>query len=402
MKLYRDITLPASKSESARALMIAAYGGFAPDFQNLSDSNDTQILMRSLRGLPPMSFLRREVGGLESIEGRPQIIDIADCGTAARFLTTYLACQEGDWLLTGTDRMKQRPMAPLADALMALGTDIQYVEKEGFLPLRIKGQPLQGGKVSVDMTQSSQFASSLLLAAPMFPQGLELELQGCANSLPYLDMTLGMLCHFFAQAQRQGRKVIVDPKPYKKQPFTIEPDWTAASYWYEMAAFSEECEIRLKGLCGPSTGSGTATLQGDAIIAEWMQQLGVGTFIENDAVVLRKIPFEKPPLTFDFSQHPDLYPTMAATCAGLNVDATFIGLDNLAIKESDRVEAMQTELEKLGQNPIRFSAHNDHRVVMALAPLSMLVGPVFFDHPEVVEKSYPAFWKDAAFLPVRE
>jgi 3-phosphoshikimate 1-carboxyvinyltransferase len=159
----------------------------------------------------------------------------------------------------------------------------------------------------------------------------------------------------------------------------------------------------LKGLCGPSTfrqaqGSGTASLQGDVVIAEWMQQLGVGTFIENDAIVLRKIPFKKRPLTFDFSQHPDLYPTMVATCAGLNADATFTGLDNLALKESDRVEAMQKELGKLGQNPIRFSAHNDHRIVMALAPLAMLFGQASFDHPEVVEKSYPGFWKDASFL----
>jgi len=401
MKLHCDITLPASKSESNRALMIAAYGGFAPDFQNLSDSNDTKVLRKTLDSLPFMSFQHGIVRQRESIKGEPQMIDIADCGTAARFLTTYLACHDGDWLLTGTDRMKQRPMAPLVDALLTLGADIQYVEKEGFLPLRIKGRPLQGGKVSVDMTQSSQFASSLLLVAPMFPQGLELELQGCANSLPYLDMTLDMMCHFSAQAQRQGRKVVVKPKPYEKQPFIIEPDWTAASYWYEMAAFSDECEIRLLGLSGPSTGSGTASLQGDAIIAGWMKQLGIGTFVENDAVVLRKIPFEKRPLTFDFSKHPDLYPTMAATCAGLNVDATFTGLDNLAIKESDRVEVMQKELEKLSQNPIHFSAHNDHRIVMALAPLSMLVCPVSFDHPEVVKKSYPDFWKDASFLPLQ-
>ena len=400
---FGEVTLPASKSESARALMIAAYGGFAPDFQNLSDSNDTLVLADALNSLPFMSFQRGIVRQRESIKGKRSIIDIADCGTAARFLTTYLACHEGDWLLTGTDRMRQRPMAPLVDALRVLGADIQYVEKEGFLPLRIKGQPLQGGKVSVDMTQSSQFASSLLLAAPMLPQGLELELQGCANSLPYLDMTLGMMCHFSAQAQRQGGKVVVKPKPYEKQPFTIEPDWTAASYWYEMAAFSEECEIRLRSLKVPEPvegPKGRSSLQGDAVIAEWMQQLGVGTFVENDSVVLRKIPFEKRPLTFDFSQHPDLYPTMVATCAGLNFDATFTGLDNLAIKESDRVEAMQMELSKLGEAPIRFSAHNDHRVVMALAPLSMLVGPVSFDHPEVVKKSYPSFWNDAAFLPV--
>ena len=296
--------------------------------------------------------------------------------------------------------MRQRPMAPLVDALRALDADIQYVEQEGFLPLRIIGKPLPGGKVTLDMTQSSQFASSLVMAAPMFPDGLELDLVGDLSSLPYLDMTLNMMCLFSAQAERQGRRVVVQPKPYQPKPFAIEPDWTAASYWYEMAAFSEECEIRLKGLGGPSTGSGTACLQGDAIIAEWMTQLGVGTFAEGEDLVLRKIPFEKRPLHFDFSQHPDLYPTMAATCAGLHMEAHFTGLENLALKESDRVEAMQTELSKLGQQPLQFCTHNDHRIAMALAPLSLLFGPATFDHPEVVEKSYPNFWKDASFLPI--
>ena len=162
-----------------------------------------------------------------------------------------------------------------------------------------------------------------------------------------------------------------------------------------MAAFSEECEIRLRSL---SLSKGRPNLQGDVIIAEWMAQLGVGTFIDGDDIVLRKIPIEIQPLYFDFSQQPDLYPTMAATCAGLNLDAVFTGLDNLTLKESDRVAAMQAELSKLGQQPLRFCAHNDHRIAMALAPLSMLFGPVAFDHPEVVEKSYPHFWDDARFL----
>ena len=400
MKLQCDITLPASKSESNRALMIAAYGGFEPVFQNLSDSKDTLVIKKTLSRLPFMSFLYGFVRWRESIKGKQQTINIADCGTAARFLATYLACHEGEWLLTGTQRMRHRPMAPLVEALRALDADIQYVEQEGFLPLRIIGKPLAGGKVTLDMTQSSQFASSLVMAAPMFPNGLELELVGDLSSLPYLDMTLGMMCHFSAQAGRQGRRVVVKPKPYQPMPFAIEPDWTAASYWYEMAAFSEECEIRLKGLGGPSTGSGTACLQGDAIIAEWMTQLGVGTFAEGEDLILRKIPFEKRPLHFDFSQHPDLYPTMAATCAGLHMEARFTGLENLAVKESNRVEAMQTELSKLDQQPLQFCAHNDHRIAMALAPLSMLFGPATFDHPEVVEKSYPNFWKDASFLPI--
>ena len=391
MKLHCDISLPASKSESNRALMMAAYGGFDADFQNLSDSKDTMVLRKALSSLPFVSFPR------ESIKSKHQVIDIADCGTAARFLTTFLACHEGRWLLTGTDRMCQRPMAPLVEALKKLGADIQYVEKEGFLPLQIRGKPLEGGKVSIDMTQSSQFASSLLLAAPMWPQSLEMEMFGDLSSLPYLNMTLVMMQHFFAQIEQVGRTIIVKPQPYQKQAFTVEPDWTAASYWYEMAAFSEECEIRLRSL---SLLKGRPSLQGDIIIADWMSQLGVGTFVENNAVVLRKIPFEKRPLSFDFSQHPDLYPTIAATCAGLNIEAHFTGLDNLALKESNRVEAMQHELAKLDNRPVRFCTHNDHRIVMALAPLFMKYGPVSFDHPEVVEKSYPDFWKDLSFLPI--
>ena len=448
MKLQCDITLPASKSESNRALMIAAYGGFTPEIRNLSDSRDTKVLKETLEFCCACHWLRRMHSisenfvsidtltpssfGMTCSQNSKRIytrqIDIADCGTAARFLATYLACHEGEWLLTGTQRMRHRPMAPLVDALRALDADIQYVEQEGFLPLRIIGKPLAGGNVALDMTQSSQFASSLVMAAPMFPKGLELELVGDLGSLPYLDMTLSMMCHFSAQAERQGRRVVVQPKPYQATPYIIEPDWTAASYWYEMAAFSEECEIKLRSLnplvvhryappathVMPTDEGGRASmgcfsrydmddnhgLQGDAVIAEWMTQLGVGTFAEGDDLVLRKIPFEKHSLHFDFSQHPDLYPTMAATCAGLHMEAHFTGLDNLALKESDRVEAMQTELSKLGQQPLRFCAHNDHRIAMALAPLSLLFGLATFDHPEVVEKSYPNFWKDASFLPI--
>lgn len=377
MKLHCDIQLPASKSESNRALMIAAYGGFAPDFQNLSDSNDTLCLANALC----------------EIKQNKSVIDIADCGTAARFLTTYMACRKGEWVLTGTERMKQRPIALLVEALRKLGADIQYVEEDGCLPLRIKGKPISGGKVQIEMHQSSQFASSLLLAAPMWPQGLEMELLGELSSLPYLEMTLSMMQHFGADVERSGRTIYVKPNPYQSKSFVIDADWSAASYWYEIAALSEDCEIRLRGLSFPS-------LQGDAVIVEWMQQLGVGTFVENEALVLRKIPFGKRPLRFDFSAHPDLYPTLAATCAGLGVEAEFLGLDNLHLKESDRVEAMQAELAKLGRQPVHFCAHNDHRIVMALAPLSMKVGTVTFDHPEVVKKSYPRFWSDVSFLKI--
>ncbi len=375
--LKKTITLPASKSQSNRALMIAAYGGFAPDFQNLSGSSDTLVLSHAIQSV------RR---------GVPRI-DIADCGTAARFLTPFLACKNGEWLLTGSERMKQRPMAALVEALAQLGADVQYVEKSGFLPLCLKGRNIKGGKARVDMTQSSQFATSLLLMAPMLENGLELSLLGTLSSLPYLDMTLAMMRYFGAEAERKGKTVIVRPKPYRSMDLTVSPDWTAASYWYEIAAFSRRCEIKLQGLSTtPSFG------QGDSVIAETMLRLGVKTESLADGLVLTKIPFVKTPLYFDFSCHPDLYPALAATCAGLGVESEFIGMDNLQFKESDRVEAMRMELDRIGSQPLCFCAHNDHRIVMALAPLAMLYGPVSFDHPEVVMKSYPNFWSDTDFL----
>lgn len=407
MKLQCDIQLPASKSESNRALMISAYGNFSPDFQNLSDSNDTLVLANALR----------------KIQQNENVIDIADCGTAARFLTTFLACHEGEWFLTGTERMKQRPIASLVEALRKLGTDIQYVEKEGFLPLRIKGKPISGGKVQIEMHQSSQFASSLLLAAPMWPQGLEMELLGELSSLPYLEMTLSMMRHFGADVERKGRMFFVSPKPYQSKSFSVSADWSAASYWYEMAALSEDCEIRLRGPFDRLNGQ---FLQGDSIIAEWMKPLGVKTIEEGDSLVLRKVPFEKHTLHYDFSANPDLFPTMAATSAGLQMEAHFSGISNLNIKESDRFAAMAIELAKIGielrknsddaaflkpchrlphfepSHPLGFASHEDHRVVMSLAPLSLQIGFVCFDRPQAVEKSYPHFWLDTVFLPIKQ
>lgn len=401
MKLHCDINLPASKSESNRVLMIAAYGGFAPDCQNLLDSNDTLVLANAL----------------SEIQQGHVVIDIADSGTAARFLTTFLACHSGSWLLTGTERMKQRPIKPLVEALRGLDASIQYAEKEGFLPLKIEGKPIRGGKVQIEMSQSSQFASSLLLAAPMWPQGLEMELLGDLSSLPYLNMTLAMMRHFGADVERNGRTIIVKPKSYQPTSFKVSSDWSAASYWYEIAALSEACEICMRGLSMTS-------LQGDVIISEWMKSLGINTIEDDGSLVLKKIPFEKQPLHFDFSAHPDLFPTMAAACAGLQLEARFTGVANLNIKESDRVEAMKVELAKIGvemfyisenevvlrpstdfplfakSNPLRFSAHADHRIVMALAPLSLKIGSVTFDIPEVVAKSYPDFWvKIAKIVP---
>ena len=249
MKLQCDIQLPASKSESNRVLMIAAYGGFAPDIQHLSDSMDTLVLMNALSGIAALPLIdsKRTASSWNDIRGSVQrsvhvipcrdggngiyarTVDAADCGTTARFMATYLATHNGNWLLTGSERMCQRPMAPLVEALNALGADIQYAERQGFLPLRIHGKPVMGGKVAVDMSQSSQFVTSVLLAAPMMPHGLDLELLGKFSSLPYLDLTLSMMQHFGAKAQRKDRKVIVEPSPYQSRRFVVSSDWSAAS-----------------------------------------------------------------------------------------------------------------------------------------------------------------------------
>ncbi|MBR1514717.1 MAG: hypothetical protein IJ622_10565 [Bacteroidales bacterium] len=443
MKIQCDISLPASKSESNRALMIAAYGGFSPDFQNLSESLDTFVLKEALAKSFAQPLLdsnrttlsRNDIKVCAKEDDEPAVhvipcgggghgiyaqqINVKDCGTATRFLTTFMACREGDWLLTGSERMKQRPISPLVDSLLQLGADIHYVEKEGFLPLRIAGKAISGGRVSVDMTQSSQFASSLLLAAPMWQEGLELDLLGELNSVPYLDMTLAMMRHFGAVVSRIGRQVMVKPKPYQSRSFAVSADWTAASYWYEMAALSEECEIKLRFLSLPK---GRLNMQGDAIISDWMKMLGVNTLPDDDAVILTKNPGGRQSFSFDCSNNPDLFPTMVATCAGLQLAARFTGVANLHYKESDRVEAMKVELAKIGtdllrvndnevvlkpavrlpffekSSPLRFASHGDHRMVMALAPLALRLGHVVFDRPEVVEKSYPNFWSDARFL----
>ena len=459
MKLQCTIQLPASKSESNRALMIAAYGGFASDFQNLSDSKDTMVLKEALRGLSPIDslsptcqggndiganpqidnisntiVLKEALRGLSPIDSlsstcqggkcsafdvvndigaNPRIINISDCGTAARFMATYLATHEGNWLLTGSQRMRQRPMAPLVETLSSLGAEVQYAEKQGFLPLQIRGKSILGGKVTMVMSQSSQFASSLLLAAPMWPQGLEMELLGDLNSFPYLDMTLAMMRHFGAEVELKDRTITVRPKPYHPNGFMVSSDWSAASYWYEMAAFSEDCELRLPSLSLRSrsiveSAKDRHGVQGDSIIAEWMNPLGVMSVEENDSIVLRKKAIDKQDYAFDFSYNPDLFPTMAATCAGLQLEARLTGIATLENKESDRILAMKMELAKIGtilpffgpSAPLQFNAYGDHRIVMALAPLSMKVGTITFDHPEVVAKSYPNYWKECPFIKV--
>lgn len=390
-----NVRLPFSKSESNRALMIAAYSGLSPDIGNLSDANDTFLLQNLL-----LSVVESDI-----------FFDCKDAGTVARFLMSFFAGKRGEWTLTGTNRLCQRPMGDLVNALRQLGCSIEYLEKDDCLPIKIKGTDIQGGEISINVEKSSQFASSLLLAAPMWPKGLKLHLEGNLNSLPYIDMTLSMMQNAGAKCQRNGDFIIVEYSPYRNVRQIVTSDWSAASYWFELAAMSDDCDLLLENLSFDS-------LQGDAAIAEMMRPFGVEAIREKSGIRLKKKLLETDDLVFDFSETPDLFPTVVAVCAGLKLKARFYGIKNLALKESDRVTAMSEELRKIGAiltrtsddealltsvedtsqlpclQPVIFDSHNDHRIAMALAPLALKIGELFVKNPQVVKKSYRDYWNE--------
>lgn len=388
--LKGSVSLPGSKSESNRALMIAAYSGFPLQVENLSDAHDT-LLLKAL------------------LENTSSTFDCEDAGIVARFLLTYLTNKPGTWLLTGTPRLCERPIAPLVDALRQLGAEIIGDS----LPLKIVGKSLKGGFVTLDASQSSQFASSLLLAAPTWEQGLQLRLTGDLVSMPYLEMTIKMMEHFGVRVVCEGSTITVAPQPYQYCPFTVSSDWSAASYWYEMMALSDGGELVLKGLKNNS-------LQGDAVVAKWFERFGVLTTFEEQGARLTKVPADPHDLVFDFSNTPDLFPAVFVTCVALSYRARFQGIQNLSIKESNRVESLISELSKIytfiniysgdelvieksvlnesfsNTNNVIFKTYHDHRIAMSLAPLAIRIIPFRFDNPEVVNKSYPTFWNDIA------
>ena len=371
-----EVDLVGSKSESNRVLMIGYYGGFKPRVKNLSTSDDT-VLLKNI--LDSIVRTRRATSLHDSV-----ILDCHNAGTVLRFLATALAFREGEWILTGSDRMLQRPVGDLVDALRTMGAKIDYVGNDGFPPLQIHavGTRRATSDVNVDITHSSQFASSILLAKPS-----HIHLDGDLSSLPYIDMTIDIMCHFSAHVKRDGRDIFVQPSDYQDVEYTVESDWTCASYWYEMVAFSENGRARLHNLHLDSK-------QGDAIVAKWFEQFGVKSIQDGNDVVIEKISVGTDRVCpFDFINNPDLYPTIAATCAGLGVEGNFTGLRNLKHKESDRVAAMTTELSRVGTDRV-FNSHNDHRIAMALAPLAMKIGAIEIDNADVVSKSYPNFWQE--------
>ena len=396
--IHTEIKLPSSKSISNRVLIINALGKgeFMP--QNLSDCDDTRVM-------------------IEALSSANETIDIMAAGTAMRFLTAFLSVTNNHKTLTGTQRMQQRPIQLLVNALRELGATIEYVGNEGFPPLKFAGKSLQGGEIRLEGNISSQYISALLMIAPILKEGLTLHLTGEIISKPYINLTLQLMHDFGADAQWIGGNTIkVSSKPYNSIPFTVESDWSAASYWYEIVALSPNAEVELSGLFPNS-------YQGDSEVAGLFAQLGVNTSFTDKGVLLTKNGKLTDKMEYDFISQPDLAQTFVVTCALLGVPFHFTGLQSLKIKETDRMAALINELSKLGyvlseennsvlswdgtrkeaQAQPTIDTYEDHRMAMAFAPACLRIPSIRINEPQVVSKSYPGYWKDlekAGFLMV--
>ena len=384
-----SIQLPASKSISNRALIIHALAKGAIVPGNLSDCDDTQVMIKALT------------------EGN-EVIDIMAAGTAMRFLTAYLSVTPGTHTITGTARMQQRPILILVNALRELGAQIEYVGNEGYPPLRITGCQLSANEITLKGNVSSQYISALLMIGSALEQGLTVHLTGDIISRPYINLTLQLMRDFGAAADWcSDCSIRVQPQPYKDVPFTVESDWSAASYWYQIAALSPTAEIELKGLFRNS-------YQGDSRGADVFAKLGVATEFTDRGVTLRKTSLKVERLDEDFIDIPDLAQTFVVTCALMNIPFRFTGLQSLKIKETDRIAALIAEMAKLGyllrdednsvllwdgercqpQEVPVIKTYEDHRMAMAFAPAVICFPQIRIDEPGVVTKSYPGYWDD--------
>jgi 3-phosphoshikimate 1-carboxyvinyltransferase len=378
-------SLPASKSISNRALIINALSGNSSVLNNLSDANDTQLM-------------------LKLVNSGEQTIDVEDAGTTMRFLTAFYTITGKDKIITGTHRMKERPIGLLVDALRALGGEVGYLENEGFPPIRtagFRGQKKNALEIRGDV--SSQYISALMMIAPVLPDGLHIRLTGKIGSRPYIEMTASLMRQFGASVNFTGDTISVAPGGYRASTWTVESDWSAVSYWFAFAALAEQAEIFLPRLQENS-------LQGDSVIAGIMENLGVRGVSENGLLKLTKTQVKKE-VQQDFTHCPDLAQTVAVVCAAKGIRGIFTGLESLRIKETDRIAALQIELAKIGASlkeessqwtvvpsdrlPVSasFETYKDHRMAMAFAPLATLMD-VDIENPDVVRKSYPKFWSD--------
>ena len=397
--LKGSIRLPASKSISNRILIMNALSGKVKAVKNMSDSADTILLQRHLDNVLQGSFRKKVVE-----------IDAANAGTVIRFLAAFLSLRPGKWVLTGSERMKQRPIGILADALVNLGASIDYLAKPGYPPLLISGHPLKGNEITIDPGTSSQFTSALLLIAPYLPSGLILRLKGKTVSSPYADMTIRLMQLFGSNVKQGKTRIHVRPGSYDCLEYTVESDWSAAAFWYEAAVFADDVDIELLGLQFES-------LQGDAILPAIYQNFGIRTEFTERGIRLTRVNKKIDGFYFDFTDFPDIAQAVIATCAGIGIRGRFEGVQSLKIKETDRLRAMKNEIEKLGINvaffgerdlmtaleikPVKpvfpeglaFESYGDHRTAMSLAPFAFKTESLRLLNPDVVVKSYPRFWE---------
>jgi 3-phosphoshikimate 1-carboxyvinyltransferase len=390
-KLEGTITLPTSKSISNRVLIINALAYSPFPVANLSESDDTRVME-------------------EVLNSNTDKFDIGHAGTAMRFLTAFLSKVVGRWEITGSERMQQRPIKLLVDALNELGAKIEYINQEGYPPLRIYGSNLKGGKLELDGSISSQYISALLMIAPTIENGLILTLTNKITSASYINLTLKLMSRFGIKYKWEGNKITIPEQQYQAIPFTVEADWSGASYWYQMAVLADDANILLKGLELDS-------LQGDCIQAKWFEAFGITSIQEKNAVRLVKNQIKLPSNYIrNFDENPDIAQTFAVMCVCKKIPFHFSGLETLKIKETDRINALITELSKLGatlyepkegelawdgdldqstfNQMLAIDTYHDHRMALAFAPVALVNNTIRINDPLVITKSYPDYWDD--------
>jgi len=390
--LKHSVSLPGSKSVCNRLLVLRYLMNNSFDLKGVSTADDSKIMNEILS--------QKEVSGL---------LDVKNAGTCFRFLTAVCALGNHEVILTGSDEMKRRPIKELVDALRMIGADISYTEKESFPPLKIKGKKLTGGLVSINSQISSQYISALLLIAPFLAKGLTIEVKGEPKSKSYSDMTISLLKKLGVKIKEDSRLISVEPilKMYTKE-VEVESDWSSASYWYELIALSEvHSKIQINRL-------NVISYQGDSEIKNMFEKFGVVTLEGSDGIEIVKA--KMPTIDYfdyDFSSIPDMVQTFVMTCVGLGMNGTFRGISHLVYKETNRIEALKTEIvklnyslemngkdtfeiKKIGELPhsISVATYHDHRMAMAFAPLVAVVNEVEIENPNVVVKSYPEFWEE--------
>lgn len=387
-KIKGEINLPSSKSISNRLLIIQALTKHTFEIQNLSQSDDTEVMINAL-------------------QNNGEEINIGHAGTAMRFLTAYFAVTQQKKILTGSDRMKSRPIAELVQSLNHLGADIKYLQKKGFPPVQTSGRVLQGNHIKINGGISSQFITALLLVAPVLPDGLSITIEGKLISTSYVMLTLQIMKSFGVNVTWVNNSIHIPFQPYLGSTYAVESDWSAASYWYQIAALADDAEIKLNGLHNDS-------LQGDAQVALLFDKMGIRSRYSENSVLLTRKSSNLSFFEFDFMNNPDLVQTFVVTLCLLNIPFRISGADTLRIKETDRIAALQIEMKKLGylidesspgvlewnhqriepEYNISVDTYKDHRMALAFAPAALKIKNLVINDAMVVTKSYPHFYED--------